>query len=66
MSSCGFTANADYVAATNILAAGHAVLARGECGYRNASVKREPPSSGSLAPEGMVGLPPVENVNSLD
>ena len=40
---CGFTANADYVAALNILAAGHAVLARGECGFQNASMKREPP-----------------------
>ncbi|MGO9612095.1 MAG: RNA-guided endonuclease InsQ/TnpB family protein [Dissulfurispiraceae bacterium] len=40
--NCGYTANADHVAAINILAAGHAVLARGECGPQSASVKREP------------------------
>ncbi|MGO9612116.1 MAG: hypothetical protein ACLPX5_03685, partial [Dissulfurispiraceae bacterium] len=36
------SANADHVAAINILAAGHAVLACGECGSQSASVKREP------------------------
>jgi IS605 OrfB family transposase len=41
--ACGFTANADYVASLNILAAGHAALARGEDGFQNASMKREPP-----------------------
>ncbi|MGO9614388.1 MAG: RNA-guided endonuclease InsQ/TnpB family protein [Dissulfurispiraceae bacterium] len=40
--NCGYTANADHVAAINILAAGHAVLACGECGSKSASVKREP------------------------
>src|SRR5208283_4011546 len=40
--NCGYTANADHVAAINILAAGHAVLACGESGSQSASVKREP------------------------
>ena len=40
--NCGYTANADHVAAINILAAGHAVLARGEAGSQSTSVKQEP------------------------
>ena len=40
--NCGHTANADHVAAINILAAGHAVLACGENGSQSDSVKREP------------------------
>jgi putative transposase len=40
--NCGYTAHADHVAAINILAAGHAVLACGENGSQSASVKREP------------------------
>ncbi|MBT9170586.1 MAG: hypothetical protein DDT18_00929 [Actinobacteria bacterium] len=39
---CGLTINADYNAALNILAAGHAVLACGEIGSQNYSVKQEP------------------------
>lgn len=39
---CGFKANADYVAALNILAAGHAVLACGETVQLDRSVKQEP------------------------
>jgi len=40
--SCGFHANADYVAALNILAAGHAVLACGETARLGCSMKQEP------------------------
>ena len=39
--ACGYAKNADMVAASNILAAGHAVLACGEVGLPN-SVKQEP------------------------
>ncbi len=39
--ACGYARNADVVAASNILAAGHAVLACGEVGLPN-SVKQEP------------------------
>lgn len=37
--NCGYTANADHVAAMNILAAGHAALACGESGSQSASLK---------------------------
>ena len=40
---CGYTANADTVAAMNIKAAGHAVLACGEMAQQCRSVKQEPP-----------------------
>ncbi|WP_175762233.1 RNA-guided endonuclease InsQ/TnpB family protein [Burkholderia anthina] len=40
--SCGFEANADYVGALNILAAGHAVLACGEKVQVGRSTKQEP------------------------
>lgn len=40
--NCGYSANADHVAAMNVLEAGQAVLARGEDGSQSASVKREP------------------------
>ena len=39
---CGHTANADHVGAVNVLAAGHAVLARGEPVRSGRSKKREP------------------------
>jgi putative transposase len=41
-SRCGYAANADLVAAINILAAGHAVSACGETGPQDCSVKQEP------------------------
>lgn len=43
--SCGFTANADVNASTNVLAAGHAVLACGETVQSGRSVKQEPSES---------------------
>jgi putative transposase len=39
---CGYSGNADYVAALNILAAGHAVTACGETVQQGRSVKQEP------------------------
>jgi putative transposase len=39
---CGFAENADLVGAMNILAAGHAVLARGVTVQQDHTVKREP------------------------
>ena len=39
---CGYEANADYVGALNILAAGHAVIACGETALLGCSVKQEP------------------------
>jgi putative transposase len=42
---CGFKENADYVAALNILAAGHAVLACGEKVLLGLSMKQEPTRS---------------------
>lgn len=39
---CGYSDNADLVAAKNILAAGHAVTACGEMVYQGRSVKQEP------------------------
>lgn len=39
---CGYCANADLNAARNLLAAGHAVLARGESALLGCSMKREP------------------------
>lgn len=56
--NCGFTAHADHVAAINILAAGHAVLACGENGSQSASVKREPTRTEAQAPipQGIIGL----------
>ncbi|MGO9613202.1 MAG: hypothetical protein ACLPX5_09220, partial [Dissulfurispiraceae bacterium] len=68
--NCGYTANADHVAAINILAAGHAVLARGECGPQSASVKREPTRDSMqglnapvMSPQGIIGLQAGEDVN---
>jgi putative transposase len=40
--TCGYSGNADYVAAQNILAAGHAVSACGEMAQQGHSVKQEP------------------------
>ena len=40
--ACGFDANADFNAARNILAAGHAVIACGEPAQSGRSVKQEP------------------------
>jgi len=56
--NCGHTDNADHVAAMNILAAGHAVLACGENGSQSASVKREPTraKAQASAPQGIIGL----------
>jgi putative transposase len=46
--ACGYEANADLVAARNILAAGHAVIACGE-GPLGCSVKQEPSVSAAQA-----------------
>lgn len=46
---CGFEANADDVAAWNIEAAGHAVLAHGEVAQSGASLKWEPTEESRLA-----------------
>jgi putative transposase len=54
--NCGHTAHADHVAAINILAAGHAVLACGENGSQSASVKREPTRAEVSAPQGITAL----------
>jgi putative transposase len=40
--SCGYTNNADLVAAINILAAGHAVSACGEAVHQDSSMNQEP------------------------
>jgi len=40
---CGYSGNADFVAALNILAAGHAVTACGEMVQQGRSMKQEPP-----------------------
>jgi putative transposase len=55
--NCGYTANADHVAAINILAAGHAVLACGENGSQSASVKREPTRARKKALNAPVSAP---------
>jgi putative transposase len=54
--NCSYTAHADHVAAINILAAGHAVLACGENGFQSASVKREPTRAEISAPQGITAL----------
>lgn len=46
---CGFTANADHVAAINILARGYRVLACGEMALSGRSMKQEPAESGCMA-----------------
>lgn len=46
---CGYTNNADHVAAINILAAGHAVSACGEIGSQSCSVKQETPRAAAAA-----------------
>ncbi len=47
--NCGYTENADLVSAINIKAAGHAVLACGECGAERPSVKQEPPRAAVIS-----------------
>ena len=65
--SCGTELNADFNAARNILAAGHAVLAHGELMQQGQSAKCEPAEGNQsilTEPLGILALYGREDVNS--
>lgn len=52
--ACGHEANADYIGALNVLAAGHAVMACGGMAQSGRPAKQKP-AEGACEPEGILG-----------
>jgi putative transposase len=53
--ACGHEANADYIGALNVLAAGHAVMACGGMAQSGRPAKKQKPAEGACEPGGILG-----------